>query len=462
MCAVGAEIGRRIAWKTKPSDSISIFCGPGNNGGDGLRIGLKLLELGRKVRVYVIDPERKHPAQWREWAELLKAEPTVTFAESLRADLIVDAVLGAGQDRETKGVFLEFVRWANSAQTKGSKVWSVDQPTSWYEGFSAQSSKDRLRVDYCFCVGAPRLEMLLYPESRGCLGFEMIRLNGEPDVFSSVPAAYSLTQDVDFERELKLLNPHSSKSDRGSVVVCAGSETMPGAAALSCRAALRSGSGRVWLSAPGSVFRQISPGLPELMSSNSIETSSKNAVWLVGPGLGRDFEAVLRLKSSLERSARPMILDADALFCLAEQPELQALIPKGSILCPHIVEFDRFFESEPKSGRERLERARIWAQNQGCILILKGRHTAVCLPDGSVRFNPNGNAILSIPGSGDVLSGLLAGLLARGLSPSQTAIAAVFLHGRTGDLLRENNSETGLLAHELADGLRAAFLEFGI
>ena len=203
--------------------------------------------------------------------------------------------------------------------------------------------------------------------------------------------------------------------------------------------------------------------LPEVMTEArrvqgegpSFDPSRFSAVGL-GPGIGTNEGAAGMVRSIIQRAGSPLVLDADALNLLAENRTWLAFLPRNSILTPHPKEFDRL--SEPsRTGYERLEKARAFAVKFRVVLVLKGAHTAICAPDGSVSFNSTGNPGMAKGGSGDALTGIITGLLAQGSSPLQAALAGVYLHGLAGDLAAEKMGWDALLPSDLIDHLPLAF-----
>jgi len=461
MLAVGQDLAHRLARRLDPEVPIGVFCGPGHNGGDGLQAARTLRESGRTVRVWIVDRARMQVPEFAMWAAALEAldfdSPSI---EVPSGTVCIDAVLGLGQNRAVSGPYADYVRWAN---VSGHPFWAVDQPTGWYAEADEvpASHMEFVRAEHCFCVGAPPLGLLVSAAFFGGSDWEVLPLEQDLDFERETQTPYCLLEPSDFAGGLSAYPRFSSKSDRGKVVVCAGSDTMPGALALVARSALRSGAGRVWGQSSEGVRSALAGTLPELMGWSDDWVYPEEGVLVLGPGIGRNTEAGKRVRKALENSPEKAIIDADALYWLgywgADRPALRP----GSILTPHWGEFDRFYATPPRSGFERLERARHWASEHACILVLKGPYTAVCLPDNQVYFNPSGNPILGIPGSGDVLSGLMGGLLAQGLSPEVAARWAVYVHGKAGDLLKAQRGERGLLATELADSLPKVFWELG-
>ena len=260
----------------------------------------------------------------------------------------------------------------------------------------------------------------------------------------------------------------SHKGDYGHLLIVAGCQTMPGAAVLATGAALQSGCGLVTLHSTARALQAVVGSFPSAMLSEEpgevfshlpVSMEKYTAV-AVGPGLGRypeTKEALLALLEAARREGMSMVLDADALNILSEIPNWKALVPMGSVLTPHLGELRRLFSWSSAQERDRLVRA--FCADAGCTLVMKGFHTKVFTPDGACLVNTTGNPGLAKGGSGDVLTGLLGGLLARGYAAPAAASLAVWLHGRAGDLLAEERTAEAWSSRDLVDALWKGFKE---
>ncbi|MDR2971382.1 MAG: NAD(P)H-hydrate dehydratase [Bacteroidales bacterium] len=255
------------------------------------------------------------------------------------------------------------------------------------------------------------------------------------------------------------------KGSNGLGLLVAGSRNMPGAALLSAKAALRSGIGKLTVHAPISVTEKIALYVPEAIlyrDSNSVyfsaipdSTSYYNAI-AIGPGLGKNPITGKGISELIKKAPYPIIIDADALNFLAENKVWLESLPQNSILTPHISEFDRL-AGKSKHRFERLQKAKEFAQKYHVIVILKGHYTTIVLPDGNMFMNTTGNQGMATAGSGDVLTGILLGLLAKGYSPENSAKLGVYLHGAAGDCALEKQSHESLIASDIIENLGKAF-----
>ena len=260
----------------------------------------------------------------------------------------------------------------------------------------------------------------------------------------------------------------SHKGDFGHLLIVAGCQTMPGAAVLATGAAVRSGCGLVTLHSTSRALQAVVNRFPSAMLSEEPGEAfsrvpvplDRYAAMAVGPGLGRRPETedalLMLLKAARDRRV-PMVLDADALNILSEVPDWQACLPAGAVLTPHLGELRRLLPFGSDAERDRRVQALCIAT--GCTLVMKGFHTKVFTPDGDCLVNTTGNPGLAKGGSGDVLTGLLGGLLARGYAAPDAAALAVWLHGRAGDLLTEERTAEAYASLDLADYLYRGFKE---
>ena len=276
---------------------------------------------------------------------------------------------------------------------------------------------------------------------------------------------FEIVTKKEIENLLKVRDTFSHKGTMGFALIIAGKRGMCGASVLATKACLRSGAGKVaavtatknidimQISVPEAIL-QIEPN--ETHFSTPVDISAYNAV-AIGPGLGTHEETAMALKAQLEMCDKPIVIDADALNILGEHKEWQSLIPVGSILTPHAKEMDRLVGAERISNYERLENAIELARKLGVYIILKGHNSKLCMPDGNVLVNTTGNAGMATAGSGDVLTGIITGLLARGYEPKNAALIGMFLHGLAGDLAAENLGMESLIASDIIEYLPKAF-----
>jgi NAD(P)H-hydrate epimerase len=269
---------------------------------------------------------------------------------------------------------------------------------------------------------------------------------------------------IDIKAILHERSKFSHKGNFGHALLIAGSYGKMGAAVLSARAAMRSGLGLLTVHIPKSCYEIIQTSVPEAMASvdpsdewftSSPVTKNFDSIG-VGPGIGQEKQTAKALKDLLENFSKPIVLDADALNILGANKELQELIPKGSILTPHPKEFERLVGSWDNDF-ERLQKQIDFSRKTNTIVLLKGANTSISTPEGKVYFNNTGNPGMATGGSGDVLTGLVTGLLAQGYTPEESAILGAWIHGLAGDRAAINKGQETLIASDIIDHLPEAF-----
>jgi len=439
---------------------ILVLCGPGNNGGDGYVAAHLLAQAGRAVDLRALgDPARLSgdaalaAAEWT--GPVGRVEDGCEFGEP---DLVIDALFGAGLSRDIEGEARGTIEAVNAA---GRPVLAVDVPSG-LDGDTGRVRGAAVRATCTVTFVALKPGHLLQPGRALCGGLHVAgigtgegalaaALNDEPALFRNGPALWGAV----FPR----LEADSHKYTRGHALVLSGPAWKTGAARLAARAALRVGAGLVTVASPASALTENAAHLTAIMLK-PCETADDlddilvderlNAV-LLGPGLGTG-GATRDLVAVAAGAGRHLVLDADALTSFKGQaPLLAAHVSDGggdAVLTPHEGEFARLFEGTDTTADDvsKLERARRAAALTGAVVVLKGADTVIAAPDGRAAINDHGTPYLGTAGSGDVLGGLVAGLLAQGMPPFEAAAAAVWLHGDAG--LRHG---PGLIAEDLSE-----------
>jgi hydroxyethylthiazole kinase-like uncharacterized protein yjeF len=291
-----------------------------------------------------------------------------------------------------------------------------------------------------------------------------IRLH--PEVIEKTESPYFTIEKEQVRLLLPRRNSFDHKGTFGHGLIISGSYGMMGAALLAGEGCLRAGAGLVTVHVPRFGYNIIQTGLPEALASlDQSDILFSEAPDLepftsigIGPGLGVKPNTVRGLKMLLKSVKVPLVIDADGLNILSQHPDLIELLPEGTILTPHPKEFDRLV-GKSGEGYERHLKQRIFAAKYGVIVVLKGANTGIALPDGGYWFNTTGNPGMATGGSGDVLTGMIAGLLAQGMKPGDAALSGVYLHGLAGDLAAEVLSQEALIARDIIKYLGAAFTE---
>lgn len=431
------------------TSSITVLCGKGNNGGDGLAISRILKDKGyQHISVYLI---LFSTGETEEYKMNLKRLEEISFPlfmvkvpeelPDLANTVVIDAVLGSGLNKELAGPYRQLALKVNKF---GLKVIAVDVPT----GFPAEGPIFNkgvfLKADLVICFQRPKLNFF-FPESVAALDrFKVVPIGLDEEFIQQCDSSYRLVESSDIRALVKPRKSFTHKGTYGHALIIAGQQETMGAALLAARACLHGGAGLTTLSIPDSGLTALNTSLPEVMYLNRDKLNTralkKFKVIAIGPGLGVSTGSAGILKTIL-RLKQPIIIDADALNLLGDHADLLKLLPSGSILTPHMKEFDHLFGIH-QSWWERLQTAKIKAAETECVIVLKNQYTFIIAPDGNIYINPTGNPAMAQGGMGDVLTGLVSSFSAQGFTNLQSALIACYVHGRSGDELAYNQVST--------------------
>jgi ADP-dependent NAD(P)H-hydrate dehydratase / NAD(P)H-hydrate epimerase len=440
---------------------IVVFCGKGNNGGDGLAIARLLNGQYAAISVVLLNPVEEGSKDFQDNLKLLPQEVNVFIASDFHwnpefQDIIIDCIFGVGINAPLKGLYLEVVRKINTS--KAIRV-AVDLPS----GLPADAilNGEAVHAHHTFTFHFPKISLLL-PDHAVYTGLLHIGDIGVPnEMLETYSKGRYYLGKSDIVPLHKTFHRFSHKGDFGKVLVAGGSSGKMGAVLLTAKAALRSGSGLVYCLVPDEGRLVLQVAAPEVMVSNPTEAediAGFDAI-AVGPGWGSEHQAEV-LQKYFSHQTKPMVIDADGLNILARFPELLKSIPKNSILTPHLKEFERL-AGTCSDHLERLQRAKEFAMKYQAILVLKGANTCITSPGGEQYFNSTGNQYMATAGSGDVLTGIIVSFLGQGYNPLDAALCAVFHHGLAGELASRTKLR-GLIAFDIIEAIPATFLELGI
>ncbi len=450
---------------------VIIFCGKGNNGGDGLAIARMLLQSGYTVTIYILEfghigsedfqtnLKRLHTVQHADIRFIQTEEQFHDFAGN---ELIIDALFGSGLNRTPDGITALLIEHINQS---GCKIISIDVPS----GMSVDSSSAKniiVKADHTLTFQCMKLCFLL-PENASYTGaVQVMDIGLHTEFYEKQKAKYELTDVAIIKSIYKPRQSFAHKGTYGHSLLFAGSYGKLGAAVLAAKACLRSGTGLLSCHIPQGGYTVLQTALPEAMVmtdyNSSFITKFEGDISIyktigVGPGIGTAAETRNFLKELLDLTTQPIVLDADALNILGMEKELLNKIPAGSVLTPHPKEFERLF-GKTENDIERIELAIEKAKALHCVIVLKGHHTFIATPPGNGYFNNTGNAGMAKGGSGDVLTGIITALLAQGYDNVQAAILGVWLHGLAADIAAEELSQEAMLATDIIEHLGKAFL----
>ena len=449
----------------------TILCGKGNNGGDGLAIARLLAHQGKEIVVYVLEFGHLGTPDFQLNLSRLHQYPQVTVRFIQQPDqiptlnssaLVIDALYGSGLNRGLEGLSALLVETLNES---GCICIAIDLPSGLFADHSSLSYPV-VKATHTLCLQGYKLAMMM-PENDIFLGqvhLLNIGLHQSFYTYSDTPLHLQLLDDI------KPLSPTRSRSAHkgnfGHALLVCGSLGKMGAAVLAARGCLRSGVGLLTCQVPSqgtSIMQTAVPEamcsidtLPDIISEWPADLSRFQSLG-IGPGIGTDPRTVLALQTLLTSFSKPLVLDADALNILATHRHLLDLLPAHAILTPHPKEFARLF-GESANDFDRMQKAIEKAVHYQIYIVLKGHHTMIACPDGMLYFNGSGNPGMATGGMGDVLTGIITGLLAQQVSAATAARLGVYLHGLAGNLAAHAVSQPALLPSDLLDHLGAAWL----
>ena len=447
---------------------VSIFCGPGNNGGDGLAVARLLYRRFYTVKVFFCKIGNNTSADFninferlpaRSGMEIITIEKQDPLPELGADHILIDAIFGTGINRPVSGYWGQLLDHINALD---HTVVAIDMPSGLVA--DAPTKGTCIQADHTFSFEMPKLAFM-FPENHLWVGqwqFGSIGLNRD---FIDRPDCSNVYVDKDLIKPLlKKQARYDHKGTYGHALLIAGSRGKVGAAILAAKACLRSGAGLVTLHSPDCAYEILQISVPEAMISLDTNTHyfsspppiDKYAAIGIGCGLDIQEDSQQALKRLLDIGREAMVIDADGLNILGLHQEWLAAVPEGSILTPHPKEFERLF-GPTDNNFERNELQRKKAVELGIYIILKGAHTCIAAPDGTCYFNSTGNPGLATAGSGDVLTGILTALLAQGYSSLETCLLGVYLHGLAGDIGVQDIAPQSFIASDIVQYLGKAF-----
>lgn len=453
------------------SEEVNVFSGPGNNGGDGLAMARMLADAGYRVKVFFAAFTDSKSDSWSVNQERLLSQAKAEYSEIAESGdfpyispgtVIIDAIFGSGLTRPAKGLPADIIAGINKTE---ARVVSVDIPSGLFsEDNTDNDTGSIIRADYTLSLQFPKLSFF-FAENQYFVGhFEVLPIGLHAGKINNTATDYNLTDSAFVAGILKNRNKFDHKGNFGHALMVAGSSGKAGAAVLSSHAALRTGAGLLTAHIPRPAAGVMHSALPEAMIQcdqsdimvTEIYDSEKYDALGIGPGLGTKPNTRKGLRQLLERYKGPAVIDADALNIISDEEDLKQLLSENTVLTPHPGEFRRLIGSGEKAYA-RMQKQREFSIQHGCVTVLKGAHSAVCLPDGRLWFNTTGNPGMATAGSGDVLTGMILGLLAQGYRPSEAAIAAVFIHGLAADLACEDTAYESLIASDIIYNIGRSF-----
>ena len=491
MEAAATAVFRSIQRNFPECRHVGVIVGKGNNGGDGLALARQLAHAGYTVQIVLVSsPERFTGDALTNLqvvrklglsvVEILSESELKTLGtEIVSCDLIVDAIFGTGLRGGIEGYVKDVIDWLNSANRP---IVAIDLPS----GLNADTGVVEggcICADRTVTLGLPKRGTLLYPGAQRVGALEIADIGFPRCVVESQEICVNRIQHHQAADWIPSRPTYSHKGSYGRVFVLAGSTGMTGAAVLASQAALRAGAGLVTLGLPKSLNSIAEAKLSEVMTAPLPETTEgslaltakpeilefierTSSVLAIGPGLSQHPETVDLIQGLLHETDRPSVIDADGLNALADGKinrsqshitNLLSSLPSQSVLTPHPGEMARLTGlSVPDIEQDRIGVAQEFSQEHGVTLILKGVPTVIALDTGEIWINSTGNPGMATGGMGDVLTGLIAGLTAQGVSISESGVLGAYLHGLAGDISAEKTGEHGLIAGDVLEAIPEA------
>lgn len=460
-------------WIEKMADTerqFKVVCGTGNNGGDGLVVARLLHGQGFKVELYIVRYSKESTpdfeANFNRLAdmpgliinEVYEQEPEIELGED---DIVVEALLGSGLSRPISGFLAGVVEQINSSN---ALVIAIDMPGGLFADKPVNLKSPIVRADYTLSFQLPKAAFFI-PENETFVGkWILLGIGLHEDFISNVDCEKMLIEQQDCISLHRKRSKFAHKGNFGHALLIAGKTGSFGAAIMASKACLRSGVGLLTTHVSGDGFIVMQTAVPEAMVSidavdNCFSTLPRldayNAIG-VGPGIGMASETQAAFKFLIQQSSAPLVLDADAINMLAENKTWLAFLPPGSILTPHLKEFERL-TSKTENHFDRLELLRAFAIRFKLNVILKGAYSVLATVGGNLYFNSTGNPGMATGGSGDVLTGIILGLLSSGYPARDACIIGMWVHGKAGDIAARRLGYEALLAGDIIDNLGKAF-----
>lgn len=451
---------------------LMFFAGPGNNGGDALAVARLLADLDYQCEMFVLDFRKglkgapaqnliRLKEQGKVLVQMIASEDDLPVIE--KEHVVLDGLFGSGLNRMLDGLPATIVERVNAS---GAKVVAIDIPSGLMGEDNSTNDMSRIvKAEHTLTLQFPKLSFF-FPEHEALLGkVEVLPIGLHPQVMEETETPYCLLEPDLLAQKLIRRSKFSHKGTFGHALLIAGSYGKIGASVLAANACLRSGVGLLTAHLPHSGYPIMQTALPEAMCSidpsdlmfTEFPSLDQFSAIGIGPALGLKPNSRRALKQLLEAKPGKIVLDADALNILSMHPEWLKLLPVGAILTPHPKEFERLV-GESSNSYTRLQKQRDFAREYQVYVVLKGAHTSIATPDGKVYFNNTGNPGMATAGSGDVLTGIILGLLAQAYEPLDAALLGVWIHGVAGDLAAERSGYHALIASDVIQSLGKAFL----
>jgi NAD(P)H-hydrate epimerase len=455
------------------SKRVIVFAGPGNNGGDGLALA-RLLSVNRfNTEVFYVRMSGNTSDDWNSNCQRLEKETSVSFNTIENIEqfpfissdvIIVDAIFGSGLTRPVEGLAGQVIKKLNQT---GNLIISIDIPSGLFgEDNSTNDTETIVCADFTLSFEFPKLCFMFGENARFIGDWIVLPIGLDNRSIRETNTPYFFLENSYIFPMLKKREKFDHKGKFGHGLLIAGSYGKMGAAILGAKAALRTGIGLITCHVPECGCQVLQTSIPEAMVRvdendkyiSVIETADPYDAIGIGPGIGTDTATQKAFHALLLNSDKPLVIDADGINILGANKEWLTELPSGTILTPHVKEFERV-AGKTENSYKRIEKQIEFASKYSCIVVLKGAYSSVVTPGGKVFFNSTGNPGMATAGSGDVLTGIILSLLSQGYSPEDASVTGVYLHGLAGDIAAEKSGCESIIASDIIDNIGNAFLK---
>ncbi|RKF03490.1 NAD(P)H-hydrate epimerase [Tenacibaculum lutimaris] len=442
------------------SQKIAIIGGSGNNGGDGFAIARILRNKKYNIQPFLVQfKDILTPdciINYEKLHDTIVINSTSEIPDFSEYDVIIDGIFGFGLSRPITGFTKQVIENINKAK---KTVYAVDVPSGLYCD-KLPDSETIVQADIVVSFQRPKLSFFFPENGNYVKNWKTVDIGLDEEFVQQQDSKHFILN----EKIVDILTNRprqSHKGDYGHTLLIAGSYGKMGAATLSSKACLRSGTGLLTTYVPKCGYQIVQSSIPEAMCITDeneefvtqLPEISKYDVIGIGPGLDTNEKTIRVVKKLLSESKNPLVIDADAINIIAQNEELKSLLPKNSILTPHVKEFDRLVGNSDTST-ERFQKQLEFSAKYQCVVVLKNAYTVISSPEGNLYFNTSGNQGMATGGSGDVLTGIITGLLAQNYTPLHAALLGVFFHGKAGDEAACKKGYKALIASDIIDALR--------
>lgn len=452
---------------------IHVFCGIGNNGGDGLVLARHLITHGYNVITYIVNCSDKRSKDFlanydhikdvtNDWPIMLSCKDDFSEIVIEEKDIIVDAIFGIGLNRPpndwVQDLFQKF---------RGSKAFtlSIDMPSGLYADKVTKDENAAVHASYTLSFQSPKVVFFLPETAKYTQQWEVLDIGIDPDYLKKTETEVELISKFEVLPIYKPREKFAHKGDFGHVMILGGSYGKIGAVNLASRAALSSGAGLVTAYVPKCGYHSMQTAIPEVMvitDENETNISNINfdidpTVIGIGVGLGTSDHSVTAFEAFLKQNKKPLVIDADALNMLSKKKTLLKLLPEQAVLTPHPKELERLI-GEWSDDFDKLKKVKAFSKKHNVVVLIKGAHSITVYLD-KLYINTTGNPGMATAGSGDVLTGIISGLIAQGYEALDATIFGVYLHGKSADISLENYGYQSLIASHIIETLGEAYID---